>query len=309
MRWSAMLVNLARNPAALLLIVGGLGGVNFILGKLAADAGISPLLWALLISGGAAWSIAMIRPATLSPPKGRARRYVIISGLVSFALANWVVYALIPILGAGYVGLMFALSPVATLGLSIIAGTGRPKRLGLSGIAIGLFGAILIVVSGGEADLSASVPYLALGLLIPVILAVGNVYRTLDWPDGSAPDGLAVWSHGVACLAFLAAFAIQGSLPVSDYLAAPWLSITQVLVAGLTFPAYFQLQKVGGPVLLSQIGYVSAAVGLAGATLVLGERYQALTWGGAAVVAIGIALTIADTQAKRAETKADDCTS
>ena len=58
------------------------------------------------------------------------------------------------------------------------------------------------------------------------------------------------------------------------------------------FPAYFALQRAGGPVLLSQIGYVAAAVGLATGTLFLGESYGALTWAGAGIIAIGIGLTV-----------------
>lgn len=286
-------------PVLLLLLVGGLGGVNFLLGKLAAEAGIAPMLWALLISAGAAGSILLVHGRAIRLPRGRALRYVIVSGLVSFALANMLVYALIPHLGAGYVGLMFALSPVATLALSVLAGTGRPGALGLGGIAVAFSGAVLIVASGGETGGGAPPSLLALGLAIPLVLAAGNVYRTLDWPPGAVPEALAVWSHLVAASAFVLAFALQGRLPVGQLAAAPWLSIAQVALAGLIFPAYFRLQRDGGPVLLSQIGYVSAAVGLVGATLFLDERYAALAWLGALVVAIGITLTVAE-QRRRA---------
>lgn len=81
-------------------------------------------------------------------------------------------------------------------------------------------------------------------------------------------------------------------MPLERLHAVPHLVLPQMLVAGLTFPAYFALQRAGGPVLLSQIGYVAAAVGLAAGTVLLGEVYAPLTWAGAAVVAIGIALTI-----------------
>jgi drug/metabolite transporter (DMT)-like permease len=62
-----------------------------------------------------------------------------------------------------------------------------------------------------------------------------------------------------------------------------------VASAGM-FALYFRLQQVGGPVFLSQIGYVGAAVGLVSGALLLGERYPLTTWLGALVVAAGIAL-------------------
>jgi len=60
----------------------------------------------------------------------------------------------------------------------------------------------------------------------------------------------------------------------------------------MTFPVLFRLQQKGGPVLLSQIGYVAAAVGLIAATLLLGEQYNQATWLGTGVIAAGILITI-----------------
>ena len=54
---------------------------------------------------------------------------------------------------------------------------------------------------------------------------------------------------------------------------------------------FFRLQVVGGPVYLSQIGYVAAAIGLASGVLALGESYALLTWAGAFVIAIGVVMT------------------
>ena len=57
------------------------------------------------------------------------------------------------------------------------------------------------------------------------------------------------------------------------------------------FAFFFRLQAVGGPVYLSQIGYVAAAVGLGSGVLFLGERYRLLTWAGAAIIVVGVILT------------------
>ena len=57
------------------------------------------------------------------------------------------------------------------------------------------------------------------------------------------------------------------------------------------FAFFFRLQAVGGPVYLSQIGYVAAAIGLVAGVLFLGERYQLLTWAGAAVIIAGVVMT------------------
>jgi drug/metabolite transporter (DMT)-like permease len=69
------------------------------------------------------------------------------------------------------------------------------------------------------------------------------------------------------------------------------LTLAQVASASAMFAFFFRLQAVGGPVYLSQIGYVGAAIGLVSGTLFLGERYQLLTWMGAAIITAGVLMT------------------
>ncbi|MCW0232332.1 MAG: hypothetical protein OJJ21_01910, partial [Ferrovibrio sp.] len=60
--------------------------------------------------------------------------------------------------------------------------------------------------------------------------------------------------------------------------------------ACLIFIPYFELQRVAGPVYLSQIGYVMTATSLAVGTFVFGERYGLLVWLAVAVIVAGILL-------------------
>ncbi len=281
-------------PVELLLWCGVLLGVSFPLGKVAAAAGVSPVMWALLVSVGASLSLVpvMLTRGLLVRPRGRMLRYVVISGLASFAGSNLMIFGLVPKVGAGQVGMMFALSPVATLALSLMFGMKAPNALGILGIAVGLVGAGMVAF--GRGGVEGSMFWSLVALTIPLVLAAGNVYRTLDWPEGAHPMALAFWAHLVAVFGLLAVQVfLEGGVPVAGFAEVPVAVAVQLVAAGLTFPAYFKLQKIGGPVLLSQIGYVAAALGLVSAVLVLGERYGAVSWAGAAVTAVGIAMTIA----------------
>ncbi|RUX94750.1 EamA/RhaT family transporter, partial [Mesorhizobium sp. M2A.F.Ca.ET.040.01.1.1] len=71
----------------------------------------------------------------------------------------------------------------------------------------------------------------------------------------------------------------------------PLVIVGQVASASAMFVFFFRLQAVGGPVYLSQIGYVAAAVGLFAGTILLGEHYQLLTWLGAAIITAGVFIT------------------
>lgn len=284
-----------QNPIALLLTTGVLIGLNFPFGKVAVEAGISPILWAALISAGASLTllpILLLKGETFLQSSAAAR-YAIISGLITFVIANLLVFTVIPHVGSGFIGIMFALSPVFTLSISVLFRLKAPGTLGFVGIMLGLAGATIVAWSRQSAQLDLSIWWILAAILVPVTLAVGNVYRTVAWPAGSSPDQLAFWSHLFSLLMLgLVLLVYEGSIDLAQLAAAPLTSLAQFIIAGLTFPIFFRLQQFGGPVLLSQLGYVAAAVGLVAATLFLGETYRLLTWAGAGIIAVGIACTV-----------------
>ena len=225
-------------------------------------------------------------------PAAARLRYFTIAAAISYAIPNLLMFSAIPHLGAGYTGIMFTLSPVVTLTLSLLLGVRKPNALGIAGIVVGFAGAVLVAVTRGEAGRPAELFWVGIGLLLPVSLALGNIYRTLDWPEGAGTLELAAGSHLAAAVLLIAGILLSGSAGSFSLLPSlPLLVAGQVGSASLMFVFFFQLQRVGGPVYLSQIGYVGAAVGLFSGTLLLGERYGLLTWAGALVIAAGVAMT------------------
>ncbi|MEO9899960.1 DMT family transporter [Nisaea sp.] len=283
------------NPSLLLIMTGALIGVNFPLGKIAGDAGISPILWAMIPSLGVAalmLPVLVVRGGLRRPNRALAR-FSMIASLVSYVIPNVILFAVIPHAGAGYMGLMFAQSPVFTLAFSALLGLKTPNWLGLAGIAVGLTGAAIVSLTRGAGPDAPDLFWILAGFAVPAALAVGNVYRTVAWPENTSPDALAFWSHGAAIIAFVGLlFLVEGGVPVASLAAVPEAALLQAVAAAATFPLFFRLQHLGGPVLLSQIGYVAASVGLVIATLFLDERYSLATWAGALVIAVGIGLTV-----------------
>ncbi|HBU30410.1 MAG: hypothetical protein A2X71_03030 [Thiobacillus sp. GWE1_62_9] len=290
-RWG----NIAKSPSVLLLVTGTLIGLNFPLGKLGGQAGVSPAMWALLISAGASTALlpVLILRGRIRWPSPRILRYSIFSSLVSFVGPNLLLFSVMPHAGAGYTGLMFALSPVFTVLFAGLLRLRIPGPLELLGIGAGLAGAVVISISRGTDPAAPAGFWLLLALLIPVCLAAGNVYRTLDWPPDTPPDVLAFWGQFCSSMVFVSVLvATEGRVPVGDVVPAGLAAVIQVVIGALTFPVVFRLQQRGGPVLFSQIGYVAAAVGLIAATFALGECYAPLTWAGAGVIGMGIAITV-----------------
>lgn len=282
-------------PHSLLLASGTLLGLKLPMGKLASEAGVSPIFWAGIVSLGV---VIMLLPTQLSRrglrlPGRAVLRFTVVSSVISFIVPNLLLFTVIPRVGAGYTGLMFALSPVFTLLLAVLLGMKTPGRLGLAGIALGMTGAVVVSLTRGAGAEGPGLAWLLAAAAVPVALASGNVYRSRHWPAGASPNALAFWGHAFATAVFLGVLLASGpGLPLAGLGEIKWLMAVQMLLSGLNFPLFYRLQRDGGPVLLSQIGYVAAAVSLLVATVLLGERYPLATWFGAAIIGAGIYATV-----------------
>jgi len=253
------------------------------------------MAWAWLVSFGAGSCLLLAR--LLSGRRvalnGEHLRFYLLSALVSLVIPNLLIFSVIPRLGSGFTGILFTISPVFTLLLSVVWRVRTPTGIGIAGIAIGFAGALLVTSSRGELSQPASAIWLLAGLCIPASLAIGNVYRTVAWPCQAQPMELAIGSNLASATLLLALMLVRGEGAALAGLAAiPAVAAAQVLASTAMFSLFFRLQQVGGPTYLSQIGYVGAAVALLAGTGVLGERYAWPTWAGALVILIGIALSV-----------------
>lgn len=273
-------------PLLLLLAVGGiLGGVAPI-AKAAVTAGVPPatyVFWMALTAGVVLAGLAVARG---QPLRRRHLRYALVSGLVSLALPNLLVTMVVAPLGAGPTALVFTLPPLLTLGLAaaLRIETLGPRRI--AGVLLGLAGAATLVLARFGFAGAAEAGWMALALAIPVSLAVGNVYRTLAWPQGAQPLTLAAGLMLAAALWLLPVALWQGILTHVEH----WSIWTQAALMALSYVLFFRLQRAAGPVYLSQIGYVGAAVGLVVGVTVYGEHPG---WGaavGVALIALGVVL-------------------
>ena len=291
-----------NRPLFLLLATGAALGLNFPLGKLAMAAGITPALWAAVISLGAGLAMLCIVTVTewKNPSRTSTTYFAIVSGFLSYVVPNALTYAVIPKIGSGLAAIMFALSPVVTALFSLLLRVRPPNLISIFGIVVGLAGAGIIIFSRNTDFSGGAAEWLLLALLIPLFLGAGNVYRTMAWPFGASPRKLAAHTNLAAVPFFALLVYIQtGTIDVMPLAAIPGLVAMQLVVSTIMFLMFFRLQQVGGPTYLSQIGYVAAAVGVAVGVLYFGETYPRSVWVGAGIIAAGIAFSTLG-QAKKA---------
>ena len=290
-----------NRPLVLLIGTGAALGLNFPIGKLAMSQGVNPALWAAVISLGAGFAMLLAAKLTeVKRPHAKSTfQFAIISGLISYVVPNFLTYSVIPKIGSGLAAIMFALSPVVTALLSLLFRVRPPNLLGIIGIAVGLAGAVIIIFSRQSNFNGGGTWWILAGLLIPVFLGLGNVYRTLAWPEGASPRKLASHTNLAAVPFLVLAVVVQtGTIDLAPLESIPGLVVAQLAVSTVMFLMFFRLQQIGGPTYLSQIGYVAAAVGVVIGVVYFSETYPTNVWVGAGVVAIGIALTTLG-QAKR----------
>jgi drug/metabolite transporter (DMT)-like permease len=280
-------------PLALLLLVGILLGLNANLVKLAIGAGWQPLAFLLWSVAGGGVLLLGLAIALGDTPGTRGRHFVyyLVSGLVSMALPNALGYGAVPHVGAGFVSLCMAFPPLLTYVLALTLRMEHLRWVRAAGILCGLAGALLLAL-GKTREGGAEIFWVIAALIGPVFLAIGNIYRSKRWPAGASALSLAPGLLlGGAVL--LWPYAVLTGVPL---LQAPadvhgwWLLLIQMVVFAATYALYFVLQKIAGPVYLSQVGSVGAIFGAAVAVFVMGEQAGLLMLVAAIAIITGVLL-------------------
>lgn len=280
-------------PLLCLLVGGALLGIATNLAKFAVEIGLTPLAFLFWSISGAAIILSIVaymRDEVLAP-SARSFEYYVIAALVSVAGSNLIFFSAIPHVGAGFVALIISLPPLLTYLAALMINIERFNIWRAFGVAAALAGAGVLAARKFSAP-EASVFWIALALCGPVLLAIGNIYRSLRWPDDASPIALAPGMLIAAAIilglvsllpAFTLAVPLATALPIG-------LIVLQASIFAGQFLLLFVLQKTGGPVLLSLLGAVGAVVGVPVAVFLQGEAIpEGLVLGGS-LIALGVAL-------------------
>ncbi len=280
-------------PLLCLLAGGSLMGLSTNLAKLAGKLGLHPLaflFWSVVGAAVILMAVAALR-RDLPPLNGRAIEYYLVSALVGVAGSNLIFFSAVPHVGAGFVALIIALPSLFTYVGALALKMERFQTIRAAGVAAALAGAVVLALRKFSTP-DADGFWIMLALAGPVLLAIGNLYRTLRWPTGVSADALAPGVLIAAAVMLLAAGLLPGfslAAPMSRSLPLLLIAVQAVVFAGV-FLLLFLLQKTGGPVLLSLLGSVAAIVGVPVAIFLQGEAPPEGLLLGATLIATGVAL-------------------
>lgn len=251
---------------ALILALGALIGSNTALAKGLVVGGLAPLSLLLWHQAGALAVLlaALAWRGEAFPRAPRVLGYSALLGLCSLTLPSAIGFHAMPHIGAGTYTAMFTLSPLCTFALRWAVDRRYPGHRRLAGLAVGGIGAASLVFAGVRLAPDAG-GWLALALVTPLLLATGNLVRERLLPPGVSRLQLSV-AQPAAQLVLLMPLALASGTPM----AAPALPFdgtdlvlaSQVAIACAIYPLFFALQARADAVALSQIGYVTVAVGV-----------------------------------------------
>jgi drug/metabolite transporter (DMT)-like permease len=275
-------------PPLLLIAVGSLLSLSVLLSKLAATGEVKMLWFLTLVFAGAGLILVAHGAAT-----GQMRaigRFVPFAGGAGILAAgpSAMGYLSVAHVGAGYISLTFAFPVLLTFVFALAMGLYRVTAPGLAAVALGLGGGLVLAV-GKAFAMDAGPGWLLVASSIPFMLAAGNIYRTRFWPEGGRPAILAALTLVAGAVAATpVAMAVEGA-PTLDA-RGMGLAAAGALTLALQYLLQFRLQALAGPVYMSQIGAVAAAVGAVLAVVVLGEALPAGFWPASLLIVAGAAV-------------------
>ena len=285
-------------PLFLLLGAGFFIGLVFPLSHFASVAGTDPLAHIGWSAFGASL-VLLAQARTFGGLAGISKpvlRYAVLAGALTYAIPFGALVFVVPQTGTGIPSIFQSLAPILTLGIVVVLGMERPGPIRLLGLALGLVGMLTIVLSRGQiSETPLSPVWLLAALVTPAALAVGNVYRSAAWPQGESPIGLAALSFvSAGAMVLLAGLILAVATGDTRTILVPadglWVTAAQALASGIGYRLFFRLQKIGGPVYLSQISYVNTGVGLAFAVVLFREPVTPQMVIALTLIVIGVSL-------------------
>lgn len=290
-----------RLPLLYLIGAGALLGISTNLGKMAGNHSVPPLAfltWSVAAAGVLLFIVQLLR-GDLPSWNRQTVIYFLVAGLITIALSNLILYAAIPRVGAGFVSLTITFPPLLTYLGALLLGMEQLRPDRAFGVLLALAGAG-VLAAYKLSDPGADMFWISLTFAAPVLLAVGNLYRSASWPEGESAAALAPGTLvAAALLLFLAGGLVPllGGNPTIFSLAVPFENTTGLLIIAaqtvtlsVQFLLFFQLQETGGPVYLSLLGSVGAVVGVPVAVLLLGENWPEGIISSGILILLGVGL-------------------
>ncbi len=288
---SRILKAMIVTPMLLLICSSFTFASKIMIAKAALSAGLLPFQLGLSGNFGAAILLfLLVRIHSEKIPTTRRHLALYTSlALISFAAPTVLSYAVVDRVGPAYTSTVYSLSPILTMSFAAGLGVERMFVRRAIGILIGFVGMIALVQQQLTLIDTEQTLWILLGLLIPAFAALGNIVRTRFWPEGTSAQAFACATLLASCLIILVMapmFEDVTQWRLTSYSDWGW-TIGMIAILALLYVLNFQLQKIAGPVIFSQIGYWGTGFGVVLSALLFGDLLSGLALLGLCMIICG----------------------
>ncbi|WNO10756.1 DMT family transporter [Teredinibacter sp. KSP-S5-2] len=276
-----------------LLAVGTLLSLSVSLSKFAYLDGIDPIAF-LFVSSTIAGCILQIVSLSMGYrffPSRIAYEYALVTGIV-FALTNVMSFLVVNRVGVGYLSILLTFPISITWFLSIFMGLAALRVKQLLGTMLCIAGGVLLSLSTNQIA-PQSYPWSYIALLIPIVISVGNIYRSCRWPDGIHAIQLAsVMLLSSSALIWGVQYTLSSSweADIIGVFAQPKWLIGEVIVYIFMYYLFFVVQRLSGPVYISLIGVIASMTGALISVTFLSETISVGMMAAILVIILGLAV-------------------
>jgi len=279
-------------PIAILLTLGMIWGSVTNVARYVATHGIPPVsyaFWTLAIGATALLVLNVVRRAHF-PLSTRHLAYYASAGLLSSGLPTANMFICLNHISVGLMSLVLTMVPLITYVLALATGLERPAlRRGL-GIALGLTGALLVILPDQGIPAGTDPGWFLMAFLTPLGYASGTVITARFRPDDvDALVGANGMMYASSLFLLFAALLVEDFYPLwSTHVPIDLAIVAHGLLSAVAFSLFFVLVRIAGPVYFSQVAYLVTFFGIAIAMTVFDERYGGWLWLALGVTVCGV---------------------
>ena len=279
-------------PLTILISLGLLwGGVT----NVARYIGLSdtpPLgyaFWTVLIGAALLTAVNIFRRQRV-PLSARHIGYFLVAGTLTSGLPTANMFLCLNYISVGAMSLVLTMVPLVTYLLSFVFGLEQRNLKRASGIGLGLFGALLVILPENGLPSDQPIGWFLLAFLSPIGYAAGNVYTAKCRP---ADIDALVGANGMMCGSALLLLIVT---LISDQWFVLWSAPSLIdslislhgVISAVAFTLFFVLVRIAGPVYFSQVAYLVTFFGIGIAMVIFGERYSLWLWAALLVTVYGV---------------------
>ena len=281
-------------PVATLLTLGAGWGLSATLSKIAVSTGHRPLgllMWQTAIGAVVLGAIlaARGRRFAFGPTQVVACLLISLAGSVLSGMAYYLAVTHLPV---GVVVLFLSLMPMMAFPLALALGVERFAPGRLAGLALGLVGVALIALPEASLPAGASLAWIPVALLAPLLYAAEGV-GIARWGTAGLDPVEALFGANVIGVALTVPLALATGQMVDPRLgwgAPEWAILGASTINALVYAGYVGLVARAGATFAAQCSYLVTGFGVLWAMAILGERYGWSVWAAMAVMFAGLFL-------------------